>query len=47
MQVYDGAKTRVKVGRVISEAFKVKAGIRSPELSAIPFLLAIVIDVVT
>ena len=46
MSLYDGAKTRVRMGSAYSEEFKVKVGVhQGPVLS--PLLFAIVVDVVT
>ena len=45
MQLYDGAKTRVKVGRGMSEAFDVGVGLHQGSVLS-PFLFAIVIDCV-
>ena len=45
MSLYDGAKTRVRVGSAYSEEFEVKVGVhQGPVLS--PLLFAIVVDVI-
>ena len=45
MQLYEGAKTKVKVGKGMSEAFSVKVGVHQGSVLS-PFLFAIVMDVV-
>ena len=45
MQLYEGAKTKVKVGKEMSEAFDVKVGVHQGSVLS-PFLFAIVMDVV-
>ena len=45
MSLYDGAKTRVKVGSSYSKEFKVKVGVHQG--SALLPLFAIVVDVIT
>ena len=46
MSLYDGAKTRVRVGSVYSEEFKVKVGVCQGSVLS-PLLFAIVVDVIT
>ena len=46
MSLYEGAKTRVGVDTEWSEEFEVKVGIHQ-ESMLLPFLFAVVIDVVT
>ena len=46
MSLYDGAKTRVKVGSAYSEEFEVKVGVHQGSVLS-PLLFAIVVDVVT
>ena len=46
MSLYDGAKTRVKVGSAYSEEFKVKVGVHQGSVLS-PLLFAIVVDVIT
>ena len=45
MQLYEGAKTKVKVGKGMSDAFSVKVGVHQGSVLS-PFLFAIVMDVV-
>jgi hypothetical protein len=45
MRLYEGAKTKVKVGKGMSEAFNVKVGVHQGSVLS-PFLFAIVMDVV-
>ena len=46
MSLYDGAKTRVRVGSAYSEEFEVKVGVHQGSVLS-PLLFAIVVDVVT
>ena len=46
MSLYDGAKTRVRVGSAYSEEFEVKFGVHQGSVLS-PLLFAIVVDVVT
>ena len=46
MSLYDGAKTRVRVGSACSEEFKVKVGVHQGSVLS-PLLFAIVVDVIT
>ena len=46
MSLYDGAKTRVRVGSVYSQEFGVKVGVHEGSVLS-PLLVAIVVDVVT
>ena len=46
MSLYDGAKTRVRVGSAYSEEFKVKVGVHHGSVLS-PLLFAIVVDVIT
>ena len=46
MSLYDGAKTRVRVGSAYSEEFEVKDGVHQGSVLS-PLLFAIVVDVVT
>ena len=46
MSLYDGAKTRVRVGSAYSEEFKVHVGVHQGSVLS-PLLFAIVVDVVT
>ena len=46
MSLYDGAKTRVRVGSVYSEEFEVKVGVHQGSVLS-PLLFAIVVDVIT
>ena len=46
MSLYDGAKTRVRVGSAYSEEFKVKVGVHQGSVLS-PLLFAIVVDVIT
>ena len=46
IRLYDGAKTRVKVGSAYSEEFKVNVGVHQGSV-LLPLLLAIVVDVIT
>ena len=46
MSLYDGAKTRVKVGSAYSEEFKVKVDVHQGSVLS-PLLFAIVVDVTT
>ena len=46
MSLYDGAKTRVRVGCAYSEEFEVKVGVRQGSVLS-PLLFAIVVDVIT
>ena len=43
MSLYDGAKTRVRVGSAYSEEFEVKVGVHQGSVMS-PLLLAIVVD---
>ena len=46
MSLYDGAKTRVRVGSAYSEEFEVNVGVHQGSVLS-PLLFAIVVDVVT
>ena len=46
MTLYDGVKTRVRVGSTCSEKFKVKVGVHQGSV-LLPLLFAIVVDVIT
>ena len=46
MSLYDGTKTRVRVGSIYLEEFKVKIGIDQGSVPS-PLLFAIVVDVIT
>ena len=46
MSLYDGAKTRVRVGSAYSEEFEVKVGVHQGFVLS-PLLFAIVVDVLT
>ena len=46
MSLYDGAKTRVRVGSAYSEKFEVKVGIHRGSVMS-PLLFAIVVDIIT
>ena len=46
MSLYDGAKTRVRVGSAYSEEFKVKVGVHQGSVLS-PLLFAIVVDIIT
>ena len=46
MSLYDGAKTRVRVGFAYSDEFKIKIGVYQGSVLS-PLLLAIVVDVFT
>ena len=46
MSLYDGAKTRVRVGSAYSEEFEVKVGVHQGSVQS-PLLFAIVVDVIT
>ena len=46
MSLYDGAKTRMRVGSALSEKFKVKVGVHQGSVLSPP-LFAIVVDVIT
>ena len=46
MRLYDGAKTRVRVGSAYSEEFEVKVGVHHGSVLS-PLLFAIVVDVIT
>ena len=46
MNLYDGAKTRVRVGFAYSEEFEVKVGVHQGSV-LLPLLVAIVVDVIT
>ena len=46
MSLYDGAKTRVRVGSAYSEEFEVKVGVHQGSV-LLPLLFAIVVDVIT
>ena len=46
MSLYDGAKTRVRVGSTYSEEFEVKVGVHQRSVLS-PLLFAIVVDVIT
>jgi hypothetical protein len=46
MRLYEGAKTKVKVGKKMSETFNVKVGVHQGSVLS-PFLFAIVMDVVS
>jgi hypothetical protein len=45
MRLYEGAKTKLKVGKGMSEAFNVKVGVHQGSVLS-PFLFAVVMDVV-
>ena len=46
MSLYEGAKTRVRVGSAYSEEFEVKVGVHQGSVLS-PLLFAIVVDVIT
>ena len=46
MSLYDGPKTRVRVGSAYSEEFEVKVGVHQRSVLS-PLLLAIAVDVIT
>ena len=46
MNLYEGAKTRVRLDSELSEVFEVKVGMHQGSVLS-PFLLAFVVDVVT
>ena len=46
MRLYDGAKTRVRVGSAYSEEFEIKAGVHQGSVLS-PLLFAIGVDVIT
>ena len=46
MSLYDGAKTKVRVGSTYLEKFKVKVGVHQGSVLS-PLLFAIVVDVIT
>ena len=46
MSLYDGAKTRVRVGYAYSEEFEVKVGVHQGSVM-LPLLLALLVDVIT
>ena len=46
MSLYDGAKTRVRVGSAYSEEFEVKVGVHQGSV-LLPPLFVIVVDVIT
>ena len=46
MSLYEGAKTRVRVGLELSEEFEVKVGVHQRSVLS-PLVFAIVVDVVT
>ena len=46
MSLYDGAKTKVRVGSAYSEEFEVNVGVHQGSVLS-PLLFAIVVDVVT
>ena len=46
MSLYDGAKTRVRMGSAYSEEFEIKVGIHQGSVLS-PLLFAIVVDVIT
>ena len=46
MNLYEGAKTRVRVGLELSEDFEVKVGVHQGSALS-PLLFAIVVDVIT
>ena len=46
ISMYDGAKTRVRVGSAYSEEFEVKVGVHQASVLS-PLLFAIVVDVIT
>ena len=46
MSLYEGSKTRVRVGHELSEEFEVKVGVHQGSALS-PLLFAIVIDVVS
>ena len=46
MSLYDGAKTRVRVGSAYSEEFEVKVGVHQGSVLS-PLLFAIVVDIIT
>ena len=46
MSLYDGTKTRVRVGSAYSEEFEVKVGVHQGSVLS-PLLLAIAVDVIS
>ena len=46
MNLYEGAKTRVRVGLELSKEFEVKVGVHQGSM-LLPLVFAIVVDVVT
>ena len=46
ISLYDGTKTRLRVGSAYSEEFEVKAGVHQGSVLS-PLLFAIVVDVIT
>ena len=46
MSLYEGAKTRVRVGQELSEEFEVKVGVQQGS-GLLPLVFAIVVDAVT
>ena len=46
MSLYEGVKTRVKVGLELSEEFEVKVGVHQGSVLS-PFVFAVVVDVLT
>ena len=46
MSLYDGAKTRVRMGSAYSEEFKVKVGVHQGS-ALLPLLFAIVVGIIT
>ena len=46
MSLYEGAKTRVRVGLALSEEFEVKVGVHQKSVLS-PLIFAIVVNVVT
>ena len=46
MTLYDGAKTRVRVGSAYSEEFEIKVGVHQGSVLS-PLLFAIVVDIIT
>ena len=46
MNLYDGAKTRVRMGSAYSEEFKIKVGVHQGSVLS-PLLCAIIVDVIS
>ena len=46
MSLYDGPKTRVRIGSAYSEEFKVKVGVHQGSVLS-PLLFSIVVDIIT